>query len=266
LDALTVNDPTPHSVTPALAITDAPATPLTPIAAPRPDAAAFALPHHGDELGAGALRLLTGGVLAAHLVGGWALLQIDSVRQAVVDAAPIMVSLIAPPEKKAPPPPPPAPVVPQPKKMPAPTPVPLIAAAPTPDAAPSSFVALPPPPVAQPVVVAAAPEQPAAPPAPAPAPAPLKQVPPGAVRYLTEPRMSVPLLSKRLGESGTVVLRIVVDVRGHLKHATVRKSSGFERLDKQALLEIRTARFVPQTENGQPVEWETLAPMAYELE
>lgn len=203
-------------------------------------------------------------MLAAHLVGGWALLQIDAVRQAVVEAAPIMVSLIAPPEKKAPPPPPPAPVVPQPKKVLAPTPVPLIAAAPTPDAAPSSFVAPPPPPVAQPVVVAAAPEQPAAP--PAPAPAPLKQVPPGAVRYLTEPRMSVPLLSKRLGESGTVVLRIVVDVRGHLKHATVRKSSGFERLDKQALLEIRTARFVPQTENGQPVEWETLAPMAYELE
>jgi protein TonB len=85
------------------------------------------------------------------------------------------------------------------------------------------------------------------------------------VRYLAEPRMSVPLLSRRLKESGTVVLRIVVDVRGMLKEAVVSKSSGFPRLDEQALQDIRTARFAPQTENGQPIEWQTLAPLAYEV-
>jgi len=211
--------------------------------------------------------VLTGAVLAAHLVGGWALLQLDSVRQAVLEAAPIMVSLIAPPEQKLPPP-----LAPQPRQVMAATPVPLMAAAPAPIETPAVFVAAPPLPMplplplptAAPVVVTAAPEQAPAP--PSPAPAPIKQVPPSAVRYLVEPRMTVPLMSRRLGEFGTVVLRIVVDVRGHLKQAAVRKSSGFERLDKQALQEIRTARFAPLTENGQPVEWETLAPMAYELE
>lgn len=251
-------------MTQAFVISDARQPPVTPPSAPRPPVAA--LPVHGpvDELGPVALRVLIGGVLGAHLIAGWALLQIDSVRQAVVDAAPIMVRLIAPPEKTLPPPPPPPPPAPQPRKVQAPTPVPLIAAAPAPIEAPAAFVAPPPLPALPPVVVAAAPEQPVAP--PAPAPAPIKQVPPGAVRYLAEPRMSVPQMSRRLGESGTVVLRIVVDVRGFLKQATVRKSSGFERLDKQALQDIRSARFAPQTENGQPAEWETLAPMSYELE
>lgn len=94
----------------------------------------------------------------------------------------------------------------------------------------------------------------------------LKQVAPGAVRYRVEPRMTVPLMSRRLHESGVVVLRIAVDARGLLKSAAVHKSSGFERLDQQALMEIRSARFVPQTENGLPIEWETLAPMSYELD
>ncbi|MFN5049154.1 MAG: hypothetical protein ACK5F2_13785, partial [Roseateles sp.] len=70
-----------------------------------------------DELGPLARRLLTGGVLSAHVLGVWALLQVDAVRQAVVEAAPIMVSLIQAPEppKPAPPPPPAAqPVKPRP--------------------------------------------------------------------------------------------------------------------------------------------------------
>ncbi len=46
-----------------------------------------------------------------------------------------------------------------------------------------------------------------------------------------------------LGESGTVLLHILVDERGQLKSATVKKSSGFDRLDQQALLDIRSARF-----------------------
>ena len=52
---------------------------------------------------------------------------------------------------------------------------------------------------------------------------------------------------------------------GQLISATVAKSSGFERLDAQALKDIRTARFSPLVENGRAVEWECLAPLAYEL-
>jgi len=221
------------------------------------------LARQADELGPVARRALAGGVLAVHLLGGWALLQVDAVRQAVVQAAPIMVSLIQPaePPKPAPPPPP----VPQPVK-PRPTPAPLIAAAPVPAPQPPSFVA--PAPELAPAPVAAVAPAPPAPPAPVVAaaqpPAP-KQVPASALRYLVEPRTSVPVMSRRLGESGIVVLRVIVDAKGLLKEASIKKSSGFARLDQQALQDIRSARFVPQTENGQPIEVESSAAFSYEL-
>jgi len=219
-------------------------------------------PPRSDELGPNGRRALVGGVVLAHLVGGWALLQLDVVRDAVREAAPVMmVDLILPAQPPKPEPPKP---VPQPKKA-APAPAPIIAAAPTPTPAPPTFVApepVPAPP--QPVNVAPAPP---APPAPIPTPMAqaIKQIPPSAVRYLKEPVLNFPLLSKRAKEQGTVVLRITVDVNGRLKEAWVHKSSGFERLDQAALQDIRSARFAPQMEDGKPVEWQTLAPLAYDL-
>lgn len=217
-----------------------------------------------DELGPTGRRVLVVAVLAAHIGGGWALLQIDAVRQAVIEAAPIMVNLVTAPEPPKPvPPPPPAQV--RPKTAPAPAPV--IAAAPTPAPVAPTFVAPEPAPIPAPVAVVAAPAAPTAvvaPVAPA-APAP-KVIPASSVRYLVEPKTSVPLLSRRLRESGVVVLRIVVDARGQLKEASIKKSSGFARLDQQALQDIRTARFAPYSENGQAIEWETSAPFAYEVD
>jgi protein TonB len=93
----------------------------------------------------------------------------------------------------------------------------------------------------------------------------IKQVAPSAVRYVKEPTLNFPLLAKRAREQGTVVLRITVDVNGRLKEAWVHKSSGFERIDQAALKDIHSARFVPQMEDGKPVEWQTLAPLAYDL-
>ncbi|MFN3304384.1 MAG: energy transducer TonB, partial [Roseateles sp.] len=107
---------------------------------------------------------------------------------------------------------------------------------------------------------------PAAPPAPAPTAAPgPRQIAPSAVRYQKLPELHFPALAKRAGEQGTVVLRITVDATGRLKQASVHRSSGFERIDQAALQDIRSARFVPYMEDGKPVEWQTLAPLAYEL-
>lgn len=240
------------------------APPLRQAALPGALRIASPLPARPDDgLSPAVRRALTAGVLGAHLIGGWALLQLDAVRQVVVEAAPIMVNLLPPTERAKPVPPPPAPA-PRPRAAPAPTPV--IAAAPAPTPAPAAFVA--PEPAPAPVVAVQAPPAPPVPPAPVtpPAsPAP-KVIPPSAVRYLVEPRTSVPLISRRLRESGVVVLRIVVDAQGQLKEASVRKSSGFARLDQQALQDIRTARFAPYTENGQPIEWETSAPFSYEID
>lgn len=221
-------------------------------------------PPRGDELGPQGRRALIGGVLAVHLVGGWALLQVQAVRDAVREVAPVlMVSMIAPaePPKPAPPPPP----APQPKSV-APAPAPIIAAAPTPTPAPATFVAPPPEPTTpQPVNVAPAPPAPPAPAAQPPAPPAPKLIAPSAVRYLREPVLNYPLLARRAREQGTVVLRITVDATGQLKQATVHRSSGFERLDQAALQDIRSARFAPQTEDGKPIEWQALTPLAYDL-
>ncbi|HEX2012619.1 MAG TPA: energy transducer TonB, partial [Roseateles sp.] len=65
---------------------------------------------------------------------------------------------------------------------------------------------------------------------------------------------------------GLVHLRIVVDAKGLLKDASIKKSSGFARIDQQALQDIRTARFAPYTEGGQAIEWETTALLSYELD
>ncbi len=206
-------------------------------------------------------RLFAAGVVAGHLLLFWGLAHLQTLRQAVAHQSPIVVRLVAPAE--APKPPPPAPVaMPHLDAPPAPhieLPVIAIAAAP----APALVQAAPPPvPPAPPAtVVQAAPVAVAAPPPP---PA-IKQVPASAVRYLREPRMTVPLMSKRLRESGVVQLRVVVDVRGLPREITLAKSSGFARLDEQALQDMRSARFVPQTENGQAVEWEVIAPMSYEV-
>jgi protein TonB len=128
------------------------------------------------------------------------------------------------------------------------------------------------PPPAPPSPAAVVPGQPtaAAPPLAAP-PAPLLPPPPPlhqaqALRYRVAPAVEVPLASRRLGESGTVLLHVLVDAQGLPARVEVRRSSGHARLDAQALAAMRAARFEPCTHNGRPVACEADAPIAYELE
>ena len=215
-------------------------------------------------------RAMAAAVLVVHLILGWALLQLASVQHAAQAVAPIVVRLLPLPTPPAPPvtsAPLKAPELPQ-RTVPL-VPPPLVEITPLPTAAPitvAAVVAVTPVVVHEAVVTA-----PRASSAPAVAQLALatprvKRIAPGAVRYRVEPRLTMPLLSKRLHESGLVILLIAVDAHGLLTGATVQKSSGFARLDAQALQDIRTARFVPQTENGLPIEWETVAPMSYELD
>ncbi|MBN8488840.1 MAG: energy transducer TonB, partial [Burkholderiales bacterium] len=101
--------------------------------------------------------------------------------------------------------------------------------------------------------------------APAPPTAPIT-LPSSALRYLVPPAQAYPLASRRLREQGTVLLRLVVDAQGLPQQVSLHRSSGFERLDEQALQAMRAARFAPHTVNGVAVPWTALAPLAYELE
>lgn len=213
------------------------------------------------------VRWLVAAVAALHLAGLWAAMQVPAVRDAMRQVAPMMVDLVAPPAPEPVPPPPP-PATPRPP-LPRPVPLPAVLAAPALPSAPvPAFTAPPPPPeTVMPSPATPLPMAAAANPVAAPAPPPVrKQVPPTAVQYLVLPPVEVPRAARRAGEHGIVWLRVVVDVRGLPAQVQLQRSSGFARLDEQALWAMRQARFKPQTDNGTPIELEVTAPIDYPLE
>jgi protein TonB len=216
-------------------------------------------------------------IAALHVGAGWALLQVREVRDAVAEAAPMFVSLLAPTPPKAQPTPPKA----EPRPAPPPRPVRarpperIVAAPAAPTPAPRPFVV--PAPVPEPELVArAAPEQPAPAPAaappqavvvvPKPAPTPPKTLPASAVQYLDPPSPSYPAQSKRLGETGRVTVRVFIDEAGGARDVRVDRSSGHLRLDEAALVAVQRARFRPYLENGLPVAGWAFIPIDFALE
>ena len=154
----------------------------------------------------------------------------------------------APPPEPEPPPPPPAPSpVPRPvRKSPPPKPRPA-------PKAPSQEVApqLPAPPA--PAPPAPAPPAPPTPPSPAP-PAPLApakvELPSSNAAYLQNPPPAYPPMSRRLGEQGKVVLRVLIGADGRAANAEIRQSSGYDRLDRVALDTVLKWRYVPGKRAG----------------
>lgn len=192
-------------------------------------------------------------IVGLHAGGLWALMQLDSVREAVQEAVPIMVGLITlpppePPKVEPPPPPPPRPAPPRPR------PEPAMIAAPSPEPAP--MVAPPPDPVPEPV-------EPQPPPPPAP---PAAVVPPNFLAaYLDNPAPSYPPSSKRLRETGMVMLRVLVNPLGRPDSVEVERSSGYSRLDRAALDAVRKWKFVPAKQGDQPISAWVLVPLNFEL-
>ncbi len=224
----------------------------------------------GDELGSGARTGVVLAMLGAHLLAGWALLQIPAVRQAAGEVAPLMVDLIAP-EPQAPTPAPPAPPKVQPRKVP-PPPAPVLAAQPkVASPTPPVFTAPPPPPEPPAPEPAPTPPSPPAPPAPpAPAPAPTPAAPRPVVLtdsdWVRVPEVDYPSASRRLQEEGMVIVKAVIDTRGVPKRVSLHRSSSFSRLDQAALAAAMTARVKPRTENGVPFEFSILMPLEFKLE
>jgi len=73
-----------------------------------------------------------------------------------------------------------------------------------------------------------------------------------ATQSLPRPALQYPPLSKTLGESGRVIVRVKISTEGTVTAASVHRSSGFERLDEAARQAALTMRFAPYKENGKP--------------
>lgn len=201
-------------------------------------------------------------VIALHVAVLWAMQTglLRRVAEAVVPAE-ILVEMMAPPSPPAPeskPQPQPKVQVKAPTPKPTlPTPTPAVAQqpAPTPLAiAPSANA--PAPSAAAPTAVAAAPAStntgstanaPPAPPAP-----PKVELPSSDADYLNNPLPAYPRLSKSLGEQGKVVVRALIGTDGQASQATVKTSSGFDRLDQAAVATVLKWRYVPGKRGGIP--------------
>ncbi|WP_440111473.1 energy transducer TonB [Acidovorax sp. BL-A-41-H1] len=217
--------------------------------------------------------VIVGSVVALHVAALWAL-QSGLLRRAVevVVPAELISEFIAPPAPKAAPPAPPAPSVPppapRPKLAPPPPPAPLAIADPTPAPNAPTGVTRPQPPAplaeAPAPVAPPAPAAPLAPPAP-PAP-PRIEMPSSDAAYLNNPKPAYPAISKRMGEQGKVVLRVLIGTDGLPQKVEISQSSGFDRLDRQAQEAVMRWRFVPGKRNGIPEAMWNLVPVNFVLE
>ena len=183
-----------------------------------------------------------------HVAAIWGLLQFEAVRRSIIEAAPIMVNFITPPQSEEPPKPatPPRQRPVQPVK-----PLPMLTTQ-APES-PSPLVAPPP-------------ETPELPPIEAP-PTPVPVVPPSfGAAYLNNPKPVYPPLSRRMGEQGKVLLRVFVSAQGAAEKVELQTSSGSTRLDSAALAAVRAWRFVPARQGGQAVAAWVIVPIQFSLE
>lgn len=201
-------------------------------------------------------------IIAIHLVLFY-MLQSGLLHKVMHVAMPqvINVSFVAPP---APPKTPPAPpkTVQIAHKAPTitPPPLPLLAVAPI---EPTITPPQPPAPAA-PATQAVATTAPVAVSAPAPTP-PAAPRTVSDVEYLRAPQPVYPNISRRLGESGTVVLRILIGEKGLPEQVLVQKSSGFSNLDEAGRQAAMRALFKPHLEDGKPVAVYVIVPLNFQL-
>ncbi|HZV63349.1 MAG TPA: energy transducer TonB, partial [Telluria sp.] len=176
------------------------------------------------------------------------------VAQAALPGA-VVVTFVAPPAAR------------QPAEAAAPTPAQvappalLVPAMPALAVAPAEHALSPPPPA--PVPASAADK--AAPAAVAAAPAAGPRTLSAGVEYLRAPQPLYPSLSKRLGEQGQVLLRVLVNEQGLPDQVVVLTSSGSARLDEAARQAALHALFKPHIEDGRPVAVFVLVPLNFLL-
>lgn len=84
--------------------------------------------------------------------------------------------------------------------------------------------------------------------------------------YLNNPAPAYPLLSRRQGESGKVLLLVQVTAHGTAAQVEIRQGCGFPRLDQAALNAVRNWRFVPARRGDEAVAASVLVPITFRLD
>jgi periplasmic protein TonB len=85
-------------------------------------------------------------------------------------------------------------------------------------------------------------------------------------KYLNNPAPAYPQVSRRAGEQGTVMLRVMVRRDGLPTSVEIEKSSGSRNLDAAAREAVWGWRFVPATLGADPIESWVLVPVVFRLD
>ena len=196
------------------------------------------------------IALIASAVLMFHVFAIWAL-QTGLLMRAVEVVVPVEVlaQIMEPPKPMSPKSPPIDAPPPETVKKPVTKPEPVTQVAPTllavPDAVPTPNA-----PSIQPIAQPA-PYAPAVPVAAVTTPALAKiTLPSSDADYLSNPKPTYPAMSKRLGEQGKVVVRVLIGADGLPQKSELRQSSGFDRLDDAALATVMKWRYVPGKRDG----------------
>jgi periplasmic protein TonB len=222
-------------------------------------------PTYKEPLTPTVKRALLALVIFFHVGGGWALTQVEPVKLVVGDIAPMEVRMV-PAEQAAQPDPPLDEPPPLPEVPPPPPELATMVEPPPPDLPPPVFPveAPPPPPPPQPEKPKPPPPKPVQkrPPVPqAPVEAQPQQAAPAApaaprtvsasqLGYIVPPNPIYPARSRKAGEQGNVMVRVLVDVTGRPAQVSLQTSSGHPELDQSALSAVRAAQFRPYAEGG----------------
>jgi protein TonB len=214
---------------------------------------------------------IAGSVVLFHIAALWAL-QTGLLRRAVQIVIPVEIlsEIVEPPPPKVEPPPVPKP--PEPVKQPpvknkverALPPPPKPVAIPDPKPAPNAPIGvIEPQPPAPPITAPVDPEGHGRGSAPGPGKV---ELPSSDASYLQNPAPAYPAISKRLGEQGKVVVRVLIGADGAPQRAEVKRSSGYDRLDRSAIDYVMTCHYVPGKVGGVPQAMWYEAPVNYVLE
>ena len=86
------------------------------------------------------------------------------------------------------------------------------------------------------------------------------------VEYIQPPQPEYPPLSRRMGEQGKVILRVLVNDKGRAEHIELQRSSGVARLDEAARNAVARAVFKPYLEDGKAIAVYVIVPIGFQLD
>jgi protein TonB len=94
---------------------------------------------------------------------------------------------------------------------------------------------------------------------------PVIEPPSFGAAYLNNPAPAYPIVARKMGEQGKVLLKVLVSQDGKAETVKVDTSSGHHKLDQAAIEAVKKWSFVPAKRSNQPISAYVLVPVNFTL-